>query len=164
MNREEAKRIRDELRKQIQTPGYEKRERERIQSAIHDQANQIVNNEVKSAWQIAFLEAIPPLTHSFTNRRTGKQQVRYFREETIQRMINLIEAVLEDPLPGEYAELSGLKKFVKNSAELRQKRNKSMMFRYDPRKSGHDVARQFAIDRFNVFEYYFPNKRPLFLN
>ena len=30
--------------------------------------------------------------------------------------------------------------------------NKNMMFREDPQKNSHDIARKFAIDRYNVFE------------
>ena len=164
MNAEEARRIRDEIRKQIKTPGYEKKERARIQSALHSEANQVVNKEIKTPFQIAFLKLTPPKTKKITNVRTGKKIIIYDREATVGRLFKLIKEFLKNPLPGEYAELAGLKKFVKNSANVRVQRNKSMMFRNDPRKSGHDVARQFAIDRYLVFEYFFPENKPTFFN
>ena len=153
------RKIRDKLKKEISTPGYEERERTKIRSAIHDDANHMVDEYIKSPLQIAILNAMKPETKKLRGRLV------YLREKTIQKMHDIIKAFLDDNFQDELYELMRLKPFVKESAELRINRNISMKFHYDPQKNGHDTARQYAIDRYNVFDYFFPNQnQPIFSN
>ena len=153
------RKIRDRLKKEISTPGYEERERIKIRSAIHDNANHMVDDYIKSPLQIAILNEMRPETKELRGRLV------YLREKTIQKMHDIIEAFLDDNFQDELYELMRLKHFVKESAKLRINRNISMKFRHDPRKNGHDIARQYAIDRYNVFEKIFPNQnQPNFSN
>ena len=153
----EARRLRDSLRQQIKTPGYEVRERQKIRSAIHDEANHMVNGYVKSPWQIAFLELTPPVII----KRDGR--MFYDQKKTLTHLRKLISSIVDDDQlesirAYEKRQLIQLKPFLLESAKLRIQRNKDMMFREDPQKNGHDIARKFAIDRYNVFEEFFPDK------
>jgi hypothetical protein len=153
----EARRLRDSLRQQIKTPGYEEQKRQKIRSAIHDEANHMVNGYVKSPWQIAFLEATPPMVI----KRGGR--MFYDQRKTLSHLRKLISSIVDDEHSDslrayEKGQLIQLKPFLLESAKLRIQRNKDMMFREDPQKNGHDIARKFAIDRYNVFEEFFPDK------
>lgn len=153
------RRIRDKLKAEISTPGYEDRERSKIKSAIHDNANHMVDEYIKTPWEIAVLKEIAPDTKKLRGR------LIYLREKTIRKMTEIIQTILNDDFEDEKFQLRRLKPFLKESAELRSERNMSMKFRYDSQKNGHDIARQYATDRYNVFDYFFPDQeKPNFSN
>jgi hypothetical protein len=151
----------NQLKFEAKNPKYVK-ERQKLEQtkqnqALHGLENHIVNNKVKTYFQQEVYKLLKPIV--FENK-FGKKI--YKRKETINKIYNLIEGILEYGTSQEIFEIFELISFIEHSEEERKARNKKRKHDFDPKKNGHDIARKFITDLVDLFYFIFSERKQLF--
>ena len=151
----------DQMKFEAKNPSYvkqkQKDEQKILNQALHGLNHHTVNGKIKTIFQQEVYKLLKPIV--YTNR-TGKQI--YKRIETIQKLYNIINILVQNGTTQEIFQVFELISFIEDSERERKERNKKRKHNYDPRKNGHDIARNFMTDLVNLFYFVFPERKQLF--
>lgn len=151
----------EQMKFEAKNPQYmkqkQKAEMKKVNQSLHGLNNHIVNEKIKTRFQQEVYKLLKPIVYE---NKGGKKI--YKRNETIQKLYNLIKLLIENGTTQETFEIFELISFIENSEEERKIRNIKRKHNYDPRKDGHNIARTFISDLVNLFYYIFSERKQLF--
>ena len=151
----------NQMKFEAKNPLYAKQkykdEQEKLDQALHGLNTHVVNDKIKILFQKEVYKLLKPIV--YTNK-TGKQI--YKRVETIRKLYNIIDVLIQNGTTQEIFQIFELISFIEDSERERKERNKKRKHNYDPRKNGHNIARNFMTDLVNIFYYMFSERKQLF--
>ena len=135
----------------------QKAEQIRADQSLHGLNGHMVNGKTKTSFQREVFKLLKPIVYQ---NKLGKKI--YKRRETIQNLYNLIQVLLQYGTMQESLEIFELINFIEDSEEERKARNRKRKHNHDPRKNGHNIARQFITDLVDLFYFIFSERKTLF--